>query len=123
MGGRQRRDYAGGAGGVLLASSLTSRIFAPFGVRDVDMKELEAHLTDALALVPPQKLPQIIAETAAGVKEHFKEKAPNYGEIYDTLVNGLYRYHRIAVPASTAAFEKSHVDQIQQTRPTLVRSI
>ncbi len=98
----KRDSYIGAAAGVSLTTGLLTRLFADFGTREVDMEELYAHSTDALAVVPPDKLPQLLAEAAAGIKDHFKEKSMDYGEIYTKMMTDLYRYHHIALDTLSA---------------------
>lgn len=93
-----KRDFIGAAGGVSLMAGLTTRLFAKFGSREVDMDELYAHATDILAMEPPAQLPQLLADAAAAIKEHFKDKATlEYGDIYVRMMNDLYHYHHIAL--------------------------
>lgn len=95
--GKESRDYFGGIGGALFVAAFAMRFFADFGVKKLNMEELEAHISDAIAQTPPDKLPQLMAETAAIVKNNFKDKGPGYGEIFTQMMSDLYRYHHIAL--------------------------
>ncbi|MBV8939106.1 MAG: hypothetical protein JO089_04630 [Alphaproteobacteria bacterium] len=104
--GRETKDFLGGVGGLLFVGAFAMRFFAPFGVKKVDMAELEAHITDALAKTPPEKIPQLMADNAAMLKEHFKDQPIEFGELFTTMMTDLYRYHRkgladFSLPANT----------------------
>jgi hypothetical protein len=91
------RDWFGGIGGALFTSGLIIRMFAKFGHKEVDMNELNAHLVDGLAQVPPEKLPKLVADFSAYLTEHFKGQL-EFGQVYKELTDGLYKYHQIALP-------------------------
>lgn len=91
------RDWFGGVGGALFTAGLAIRVFAPFGHKEVDLNELNAHMVDGLAHVPPDKVPNLIADYSAFLTEHFKGKV-QFGEVYKEIADGLYRYHQIALP-------------------------
>lgn len=97
--GQKMQDYVGGVGATLFTIGQAVRFFAPFGVKQVDMDALDEFIVDGLAKVPQEKLPQVVAETAAMLTEHFKGKFA-FGEIYAQLSQDLYKQHRIAVPDS-----------------------
>lgn len=91
------RDYISAIGGALFTIRYAMRHWAPFGVRDMNMPELYAHVTDGLAQMPAEKLPQLLADTAADITDHFKDKHLKYGEVFTQLLTDLYRYHHIAL--------------------------
>lgn len=93
-----RRDWFGGIGGLLFTSGLLIRFTAPYGTRQADLEDINAHVTEGLSRVPAEKLPQLVADTAAYLKTHFKDSNLDYGKIYNQLVHDLYRYHHIAMP-------------------------
>lgn len=97
IGGKETPDFLGGTGGALFATAFLVRYFAKFGVNNVNMDELYAHVADSLAQVPPNELPQLIAESAATIKEHFKDQNMDYGKVYTQMMTDLYRYHHIAL--------------------------
>lgn len=101
--GRKSRDWLGGIGGLLFTAGLVVRIFAPFGVREVNMKELDAHASDSLALVPKDKLPQALAETTAHIQDHFKTRKIEFSTLYTQLADDLQRQHSINVCGKAAA--------------------
>lgn len=90
-------DYLSGVGGMLFAGGYIVRMWAPFGEKQVNMAEVYAHATDTLAKTPPEQLPQLMADTAATLKEHFKDKPVSYGEIFTKMMTDLYRYQHIAL--------------------------
>lgn len=92
------RDYLGTIGGALFAGGYLVRLGAPFGTKHVDMEEVYAHATDTLAKTPPGELPQLMADTAATLKEHFKDKQGlEYSQIFTKMMTDMYRYHHIAL--------------------------
>src|SRR5581483_12010069 len=58
---------------------------------------------DGLAQMPKEKMPQLAANTAAMVTEHFKDQHLNYGEVYTRIINDMYRFHDIALQAEADA--------------------
>ena len=97
FGGKVSTDYLGSVGGMLFTTAFIMRLSAPYGVKDLNMEEVYAHATDTLAKTPPEKLPQLMADTAAYLTEHLKDKNVQFGEVYNKLMTDLYRYHHIAL--------------------------
>lgn len=97
IGGKQMPDYAGGVGGLMFATGYLIRFFAKFGEKQMNMEELHAHISDSLSKVPPDKLPQLMADCAASIKDHFKDKPLEFGKIYSQIMTDMYRYHHIAL--------------------------
>jgi hypothetical protein len=96
--GEPRRDYLGGIGSAMFVAAYVIRSgWAKFGEREVNLDELYAHVSDSLAHMPPDKLPQLMAETAASIKMHFKDKPVDFGEIFTRLMTDAYRYHHIVI--------------------------
>jgi hypothetical protein len=103
IGGKHSRDWIGGIGASMFVLGYVVRLFAKFGERKVDMKELYAHASDTLAAATPEKTSQLLANTAASLAEHFESSSKlRFAEIYSNLVEDLTRQHR-QVLASTAA--------------------
>ncbi len=100
-------DFIGGIGASLFALAFVMRFKAPFGVRQVNMDEVDAHVADALAKVPADKLPQAVAETSAYLVTHFKDKKLEFGKVYTQLADDLYHYHNIALPDSVGISDRS----------------
>jgi hypothetical protein len=105
------RDWLGGVGASMFTLGLLIRIFAPFGVREVDMTELYAHTTDTLAMVPPKKLPQAVSDAAAQIADHFKGKGTTFGQVYAQLTADLKKYHKITLP-DTIETNKSIAEEV-----------
>lgn len=99
------RDWFGAAGGALFTGGLLIRFSAPFGTREVDMKELYAHMAAALAKVPEDKLPQLVADSALAIKAQFPDKPLEFGNIYTSLVHELEHYHRISLLSPHSSFK------------------
>ncbi len=93
---RQTADYLSGIGSTLFTIRYIVRNWAKYGEKKVDMDELYAHVSDGLAKTSPDQLPQLMADTAASLKEHFKDKPIEFGKIYTQMMTDLYRYHHIA---------------------------
>lgn len=92
-----KRDWFGGIGGLLFASAYLTRFFAPFGEKRLDIEELKAHVTDSLARMPADQIPQLLADCASTIKEHVKGKPVEFGQIYTQMLSDLYRYHHISL--------------------------
>lgn len=96
--GKTYRDWLGGIGASMFVAGYAVRSMAKYGQRNVDMNELYAHVSDTLAKVPPEKMPQLLADSAMEIKTHFaKQKDLDYGAIYSRLANDLHQYHHIDV--------------------------
>lgn len=97
--GNRRKDKPMGAiGGTLFMGAFATRFLAPFGNREVNTEEVFAYTSDLLAEVPHEKLPQMVAASAAQLAKDLSGY-PNqtFGSIYTRLTSDLYRYHNIAV--------------------------
>jgi hypothetical protein len=92
IGGKQRPDYFGGAGNVVFIGGYGVRLAAPYGTREVNMKELYAHAATALAAAPPEKLPDLLAQTAVSLKQHFHNKPIETATIYQELSRRLQQH-------------------------------
>lgn len=114
LGGKEYQDYLGGIGGILFATAFAMRLNAPYGVKEVNMEEVYAHATDTLAKTPPEKLPQLMADSAATLKEHFKDKDNiTYSEIYTKMMTDLYRYHHVSLD-NLSTPQEERISQIQK---------
>lgn len=91
------RDWFGATGGALFTAGLGIRFAAPFGMREVNLKELYAHMAQGLAQVPDDKRSQLVAESAMAIKAQFNDRSLEFGEIYAALVHELDRYHHITL--------------------------
>jgi hypothetical protein len=101
--GKQRPDYFGGVGNLVFVGGYVIRFFAPYGSREVDMKELTAHISDSLAKMPRERLPQLIAETATDLKKHFKDKQLGVSDYYAMIAADLKQYNHIDISALVAS--------------------
>ncbi|MFW0777383.1 MAG: hypothetical protein ACN2B6_06660 [Rickettsiales bacterium] len=90
-------QFLSGSGGAMFTTAYLIRNWAKFGVKETNMEELYAHVTDSLAKVTPEELPQLMADTAASMKEHFKDKPMDFGKVFTQLMSDMYRYHHIAL--------------------------
>lgn len=102
VGRYEGRDWFGVIGNLVFIGGYAARWFASYGSREVNMKELTAHLSDSLAKLPREKLPELVAQTAIDLKHHFKDKA-ELSQIYLGLANDLKFHHHIELPATMAA--------------------
>ncbi len=89
--GQMHSNPIAGVGNSLFLAGYTARYFAPFGVRKLDMPELQAHLVEGLSKVPHAQLPQLTADITANVVRQTtdQEKAPEFGQLYVKLLDGL----------------------------------
>lgn len=92
-----RADYLGGVGGTLFATGYIVRYWAKYGTKHLDTEEVFAHATDTLAKTPPEKLPQLMADSSATIMEHLKDTKVEYGEVFTKMMTDMYRYHHIAL--------------------------
>ena len=92
-----QRDWFGAVGGLFFTTGLSTRYLAPFGTREVDMKELYAHIATGLAKAPADKLPQLLADSALAIKAQFPDQPLEFGDIYASLAHELERYHHITI--------------------------
>ncbi len=98
IGNSYHRDWLGGIGAAMFVTGYIVRSWAKFGTRHVNMDELYAHVSDTLAMVPSDKLPQLLAMSAADIKAHFTDKPDlRFGTIYSRLVDDLQRQHNITL--------------------------
>lgn len=118
LNGKHYRDWMGGIGASMFVLGYIARLWAPFGERHVDMKELYAHASDMLAETPPEKTPQLLANTAASLSEHFDGKGPRFSEIYSNLIGDLKKFH--ALTEGRVAGKPAEVAGTPLSAPALV---
>lgn len=103
QGGRlTAKSWLSGIGAVLFTTGYLVRTTAKYGTLTVDLDELYAHASDMLAKAPREKIPQLLAETAADLAEHFKKhkqekKELSYGVIYSGIAADLEKHHQIKI--------------------------
>ena len=95
LGGKLVPDYVGAAGNAMFVTGYGIRLSAPYGSREVDQGELIAHMTHGLAQLPPEKLPQQLAQSAAWLAEHFNKPELDVADIYTRLASELERGYGI----------------------------
>lgn len=101
--GRRYPDILGGVGATLFVLGYIVRSWAKFGERKVDMNELYAHASDTLAATPPEKLPELLANTSASLSEHFDHSDDlSFSIIYSNLLSDLTRYHAAVIRPARA---------------------
>jgi hypothetical protein len=94
IGGKVRRDWLGGIGASMFTLGYIVRSWAKFGERTVNMDELCAHASDTIAKTSPEKVTQLLANTAASLAEHFKDRpTAGFAAIYTQLANDFSYYH------------------------------
>lgn len=91
------RDWIGGIGGIIFTIAFAFRIFAPYGTKEINLKEMEAHATDALAKIDPSQMPQMMATSAATLTEHLGKRPGHFGQIYAQMQHDLKQYHGIDI--------------------------
>jgi len=100
--GVHKTNPLAGIANILFMGGYGVRWFAPFGVREVDMKEIEAHIAAGLVQVPADKLPQLVADITSKLKEDLKDKPVEFGQIYTQIHTAVERYKN-AVPSTITA--------------------
>lgn len=111
-------DRVGAAGNLIFVGGYMIRLLAPFGERAVDMKELNAHITDSIAGMPREQLPQTLADIASDLHRHFNKdkkpgKGPTIGQLYADLAADLQKHHGIDLsPDGIRMGESSQVVQL-----------
>ena len=84
--GVRRNNPIAGIGNTLFVGGYTARWFAPFGVRKLDMPELQTHVATGLAQVPAEKMPQLTADITAGMMAHLDDQHLEFGQLYTKLL-------------------------------------
>lgn len=99
-------DYFGGIGGTIFTGAFGIRYFAPFGEREVDMGELKAHVSDAIAQVPQEKRSEAMVKIVGDLVDHFGEKKVSFGQLYADIAADLQKQHNITLPGLPEAQNK-----------------
>lgn len=117
--GKQYPDYLGSAGMSIFTLGYGIRLAAPFGEKECDMQELNAHAVEGLAAVPKEKLPEAIATVSARIVEHFRDQknAPSFEQVYNKIAVGLKEDHQITPqkPQSSNPMPEKEVSEITPT--------
>lgn len=133
IGGKFQRDWLSGVGAGMFVTGYLVRSWAKYGERQVDMDELYAHTSDAIAALPPERIPQAVADISADLAEHFKRPGElSFATIYRAISADLARSHHF-VPANSAFIPKERLvtgrpatrvaaETVQQDVPELVRA-
>ena len=113
------RDWLGGIGASMFVMGYIVRSWAKYGQRHVDMDELRAHVSDTIAQLPPEQIPQHLALAAQRLAEHFKHQHGfTVASIYAGLADDLYTHHHIAVhPVHRHQQISSHEKASHGSRP------
>jgi hypothetical protein len=91
-------DYIGALGNAIFVGGYGIRFAAPYGSLDVDMPHLYAFVSDCLAQVPPEKIPDALMATSANLKQHFAENHNiSFTDIYASISEDLFNHHGIDV--------------------------
>ena len=101
IGGVVKTNPIAGAGNLMFIASYGARWFAPFGVRKMDVPELEAHISEGLANVPPEKLPQLITDIAISMKQNLQDEPLEFGQLYAQILDDLSRRHPTVLRGSS----------------------
>lgn len=97
-GGGYHRDYLSAIGSAMFVAGYIVRSWAKFGERHVNMPELYAHTSDMLSRLPPDQIPQALADTSAYLANHFKNKpGMSFSAIYNKLSDDLGHEHHIMI--------------------------
>lgn len=122
--GKQYRDHFGGLGNAVFIGGYGIRLTAPYGSRQVKMRELYAHSADALAQVPREKIPDALARTALMLDTHFGEKSAGIDTLYTEIATRLKSYHGIDVTKpNTSEVEPAEAPTADRAPSTQVSAI
>lgn len=103
IGGKPVPDYYGTAGNAVFVGGYGMRLMATYGTREVDMAELNAHITEALAKAPREKLPAMLSSAAMMLQQHFAAKNIPLSTYYTDLLRDLAEHHHITLPPSSVS--------------------
>jgi hypothetical protein len=93
-----KNDYLGAAGNAIFIGGYGIRFTAPYGSLDVDMPHIYAFISDCLAQVPHEKIPETLMASAANLKQHFADNHDlSFTDIYAAISEDLYNHHGIDV--------------------------
>lgn len=87
------RDWFGAIGGGMFSAAYLTRLGADFGSKHIDHDAVIAHAAEALAQAPPERLPQLAADAAATLTQHFADQRISFGECYQRIHADLQRIH------------------------------
>jgi hypothetical protein len=96
--GVHKNNPSAGIANIIFMGGYSVRAFAKFGVREVDIAELEAHVAEGLSKVSTDKLPQLVADIVAGLKGDLKDQPIEFGQLYSQILGKVNHYH-MAHPA------------------------
>lgn len=113
--GKEYRDHFGGRGNEVFIVGYGIRLLAPYGSREVKMRELYAHSADALAKVPRENMPDALARTALMLDEHFGAKSVGLDTLYTEIASRLKSYHGIDVTKPNS----SHAPEVKPAQPPI----
>jgi hypothetical protein len=95
------RDWLSATGAAMFVTGYIVRSWAKFGERHVDMNELYAHVSDTIAMLPHDKIPQALADISADLAQHFqKDPKINFATVYNKINDDLCKEHHISVATS-----------------------
>lgn len=129
IGGKIHPDYYGGVGNAVFVGGYGIRLAAPYGTREVDMKELTAHISDGLAKAPEEQRPQLLLNTALDLHAHFanlppdKKNPKDIASLYQRIAEDLQKQHGIAVgpmPAPAGRIEGPKQHELLEQRSASV---
>ncbi len=123
--GNLKKDKPLGAlGGGIFMGGFVTRLLAPFGSKQLDTEEVFAYTHDFLARMPHEKLPQLVAESAALLnKDIGDERKLTFGNIYTRLTTDLYRYHNIALDDPAQGVVENAPSPAQATHNKPVKTV
>jgi hypothetical protein len=111
--GKEYRDWPGVIGNLVFIGGYVIRLFASYGSLEVNMKELNAHISDGLAKLPREKISEALAQVALDLKHHFGAKAPEISKLYADILMDLKHHHHIDLMATPEI-----ASPVQKSKPT-----
>ena len=119
---KAHRDWLGVVGGSMFAVAYIARLFAKFGTKDINVGEVIAHTSDTLAKAPTEQLPQLAADIAATLTDHFADKKMTYGQVYSLLRNDLLQFHPTVMQGTSLVSLGNTQTSIKPIPPSLLVS-
>ena len=96
--GKVYRDWLGGIGASMFVLGYVVRSWAKYGQRHVDMDELRAHVSDTIATLPSDQIPDQVAASASRIATHFKDQSGmEFATIYAALAEDLHKHHHLTL--------------------------
>lgn len=100
IGGKVSKDWVGGVGNIALAEiPYPVRVVLPYGRVELDTKEVQARLVNALTQIPKEEVSTVAARITARMSEYMGDKSPEFSVLYGQVIEKLEKHHNIPLTA------------------------